>query len=282
MLITHLTVICVTTSEFKIANIDAINEYVAKYIVVVDGSEFESLATDGKFQILKLQGLNGSYYARNRGLELAGKGQVLLLDDDVEVVSLPTSLPEPKQLIVPIVNFRGAPATLLQNWYYVNAFDQEKFVSSGFAPTICWLFNSAGDTFSELLFDENLYSGGDVKAAKKMLKITLDRSFVVTTSLRSSEKIKTKFKRQAVGHVLLIREKYGLAANIVSLVYILKNILLANGLHNLSKSKFKLRYIRSCYLAGFLKAGSHLIAMFSSNKRLNVLAVSINKIENSH
>lgn len=270
-----VNVVSITSNKFKF---DLKKVPCKKVVLIGDGSEpiLDCNYHADETIIFANKKVSGSYFSRNVGLELLNNDEdfILLIDDDVVVDVFPdVDKLERDVLYVPNIITQGEAKTYLEKWYKINAFDQKTFVEKEkFAPTITWLFNK-----KDVRFDSLQFTGNDVTTSKLFKKIELLDDFRIITKLRTDNKIKMKFMRQATGHIQKLSFLKWIA-------YMIKNFLLGNGLHNLKQAKAegftKFEYFLSCYVAGFYKMKSIFLAGLSKYFKINKYSQeNINKQE---
>ena len=267
-----MILISITGAGFTFA-IDAIKPLISRAILVFDNTpiRYEHLALSCEMILHGNDQTMGSYYSRNLALRNTCEGDVILMiDDDVKIVELPNRVPPKGTLYVPHVVVSGIPKTALELWYKYNAFNQKKFIKTGFAPTICWLF--IRDSSYEV-FDGSKLASGDILASRHFEKITLLDSFKIETKLRNDQKIRKKLERQTIGNQLLGPDKKS------RMLRIIKNIFFGNGLSTLPQCSNKIRYIYACYRAGWLKAFFSVRYFFKTEPELKNILINVNKRE---
>lgn len=240
-----------------------IRDLISKTILVYDNSSNNSVEVTDNTTTIYLEGINGSYRARNKALEFVQYGEVvLLIDDDVSISGFKEICLDENVLYVPKIGVDGIPQTSLERWYVRYAFDQSKFVSQEkFAPTITWLF-----IYNGVSFNDNLQSGGDIEASRFFDRLFLIDDFVINTSLRKNDAILIKFRRQILG--LSMRK-----GRIWLLIYMFKLMLIGTGGNSSSLAEIYLKYY-----AGYHKARIALGIFLSWNTRLSD-SLEANKVE---
>ena len=178
-----------------------------QFIVVVDGADETKTKTTKGITFRYLEGVRGSYAARNEGARFADYDQLLFLDSDVEILHLPNiDIADAQNVLLgSIVRFDRTPRDEAGRWYYNNAFKQAEFIQKyRFLPTIA-LFVSRRVFDALNGFDERFVSGGDVdfghRATAVGFELRLEERFEVRTRLRTANQVVKKVERQSYGQV---------------------------------------------------------------------------------
>lgn len=241
-------------------------------------AHLEQLKREGSTFVLSVSnGTLGSYKTRAKALSFSTSDYILMLDDDVQIVSPPKVLPKNGELVVPLISVAGQANTLLEFWYKRNAFNQRVFVEKyRFAPTICWLVNAHDKEEIIHQFNRAPLSGGDVKVSGSF-KIIIDQDFHIETNLRTEPAIRRKLKRQAFGHALLQMEKNPSTWRMYFFLKIAKNLLLGNGEIILDRSW--VQNLKARHVAGFWKAVYASFVIFSSQRQIVDRLIDANERE---
>lgn len=182
-------------------------------IVVVDGAgvtKYHEIPSSNA-KIIFIQELNGSYRARNIGVNYAKGDWILFLDSNINLRFDKQVKLHKKRITGFNVHFRGEATNAWQEWYVNNAFDCDKFVSKyRFLPTIALIMHV--DVFKKLNgFDDSFTSAGDMDFCWRALKhdygLTLNEN-IVTTDIRNKDQILKKLDRQISGQAWLLMKHY--------------------------------------------------------------------------
>lgn len=257
-----MVLVSITSKSFSY-DVSAVTDEISRKILVYDNSESFRVEKSGKDIHIWLQGINGSYVARNEAFNFVEKGEiVLLIDDDVAITSYTSIDVKSGVLYVPRIEVMGRPKTMVELWYSKYAFDQEKFVlEERFAPTITWLFKYRGERFNSTLM-----SGGDIECSKKFESLEIIDGFTISTKLRSHDKILLKFQRQISG--LAMRKSF-----YWMVLYTLKLFVLGTGGKVRSGEDLLLRLT-----AGYYKGFCVMNLLFRWKDR-QAISINRNKIE---
>lgn len=180
---------------------------ILEILIVVDGSNrYEMTRLDG-FVVIYLNGLNGSYKARNIGAQSAKGKYLFFLDSGVSCINLDLNNLVSKMIYgAGSVEFARVPNNLWEEWYSKFAFNTSRFrLIWAFTPTISLIIDRR--TFENSNgFNSDLLSGGDLEFCQR-LKLPIDLSRIrIETDLRSTEEIKIKINRQLLGQEIMLRE----------------------------------------------------------------------------
>lgn len=151
----------------------------------------------------------GSYSARNAGLRIVSSSHVIFTDDDCMPsrdwlnAFKKTSAEFPKSMLAGCVNVSVRTASFGECYDALTAFDQEENVTRGYSTTanLC----VPAEYFSKYgMFDDRLFSGGDVEFTRRLTSLGVGIRYVdkarVSHPARTAFQVLSKVRRVTAGH----------------------------------------------------------------------------------
>jgi glycosyltransferase involved in cell wall biosynthesis len=210
----------------------------AEAILVLDNSSYESesfVVTEGlKVRVVRICGLNGSYFARNQGAVHAKCDFLLFLDDGLDIEGeFDCGSLTPQVAFGASVKYRKAPVTAFEKWYFYKAFDIDGFIKRDhFIPTI-FLFVSRQVFFEVGCFNSAYKSSGDVEFCSRLVRSDVElrklNTVSVVTDLRNKSQIERKIRRQVFGQMIFSKNKGMYRFYVYNFKRLIANLLLLSG-----------------------------------------------------
>jgi hypothetical protein len=255
-----------------------------KTVVVVDGGCSNKVSMNNGVSVIETVNIKGSYICRNIGASsVKDCSHYFFVDDGVDVNFSGVIGLDENNIVSGLVSFNREVTDSYEEWYKINAFDNERFLNKfKFLPTIFLIvpkiiFDKIGG------FDERLKSSGDVdfcQRAKVHTNILLSSKINIITSLRSEAQIRKKIVRQVTGQVAQASFSQRLPSfYFYILARIVLNIFMLFGVNNITKSSNRVDYLKANSSINLLKVKVLLKCLITSRKNLCIIMDRANAAE---